>query len=154
MIEIVYLAALYGKLISIQYENQFKNEKYVQKGLKWVSSRPERDSITVFCDQNDLRGFLNVNTGQIIIPAKYRHAWHFSQGLAAVVDDCGKMGFINYDGEVVIPMQLDFDIYYEYVFKDGYCAIQTDSTSLWGLIDRNGRCVLPCEYDFLDLYFL
>lgn len=127
-----------------------EKEKYVQKGLKWVSSRPERDSITVFCDQEDRRGFINVNTGEIVIPGTYRHAWHFSQGIAAVVDESGKMGFINYDGEVVIPMQFDFDKSNEYVFKDGHCALQDDATSLWGLIDRNGGCALPYEYDCLD----
>ena len=127
-----------------------EKEKYIQKGLKWISSRPERDSITVFCDREDRRGFINVNTGEIVIPGTYRHAWHFSQGLAAVVDDSGKMGFINYDGEVVIPMQFDFDKSNEYVFKDGHCALQDDATSLWGLIDRNGGCVLPYEYDCLD----
>lgn len=125
-------------------------EEYVQKGLKWISSRPERDSVTVYCDQEDRRGFINVNTGEIVIPGTYRHAWHFSQGIAAVVDDSGKMGFINYDGDVVIPMQFDFDKSNEYVFKDGHCEIQDESTMLWGLIDRNGECTLPCEYDYLE----
>ena len=39
---------------------------------------------------------------------QYKHAWHFSEGLAAVVADNGKVGFINYDNEMVIPAVYEF----------------------------------------------
>ena len=39
---------------------------------------------------------------------QYKHAWHFSEGLAAVVTDNGKVGFINYDNEMVIPAVYEF----------------------------------------------
>ncbi len=71
--------------------------------VRWISCVPERDSLTVFCDTEGKRGYLNVNTGRVVIDGQYKHAWHFSEGLTAVVADNGKVGFINYDNEMVIP---------------------------------------------------
>ena len=32
-----------------------------------------------------------MNTGRVVIDGQYKHAWHFSEGLAAFVADNGKM---------------------------------------------------------------
>lgn len=45
-----------------------KTGKYTTPKVMWVSGTPERDSLTVFCDKNGLRGYINVNTGEIVIP--------------------------------------------------------------------------------------
>jgi len=114
--------------------------------LRWISCVPERDSLTVFCDQDGKRGFLNVNTGQIVIDGQYRKAWHFSDGLAAVLTQNDRIGFINYDNELVIP-----DIYhhvegFDYVFYDGVCVVKDCVTRLCGAIDTLGNQKLPVEY--------
>ena len=127
-----------------------EENKCILKDLKWVSGIPKRDSLTVFCNEDGKRGFLNINTGRVEIEATYSHAWHFSQGIAAVVDDSGKLGFIDHDGNVVIPMQYDYDEECDYVFVDGHCAMPDTGTDLWGVIGLSGECVIPYEYECLS----
>ena len=65
-----------------------KTNSYVTPKLRWVSGTPLRDSLTVYCDVDGNRGYINCNTGAIVIPAekaRYRRAWQFSEGLAFVV---------------------------------------------------------------------
>jgi hypothetical protein len=111
-----------------------------------VSSVPERDSLTVFCDKEGKRGYLNVNTGKIVIDGQYNHAWHFSEGLAAVVTKNNKVGFINYDNELVIPDVFDYVGNYDYIFKDGICVIYDCESEKYGAIDMTGALRLPMEY--------
>lgn len=126
-----------------------KTEEYVTPRLKWVSGIPERDSLTVFCDKEGKRGFLNVNTGKIVIEGKYEHAWIFSEGLAAVVEPDGKMGFIDNTGEYVIAPELDYSASHDYVFKHNVCCIE-DRDGNQGLLDRKGQWALPQEYSWID----
>lgn len=120
--------------------------KRLSPRMKWVSSVPERDSLTVFCDKDDKRGYLNVNTGKIVIDGQYKHSWHFSEGLAAVVADNGKVGFINYDNEMVIPAVYDYVADCDYIFKGGVCVIPDSLTNKYGAIDMKGELKLPMEY--------
>ena len=117
--------------------------------VRWISSVPERDSLTVFCDKDDKRGFLNVNTGKVVIEGQYKHAWHFSEGLAAVVADNGKVGFINYDNEMVIPAVYDYLPSQDYLFKGGVCIICDANTGKYGAIDKHGEQKLPMEYSYI-----
>ena len=63
-----------------------------------------------------------------------------SDGLAAVWTD-GKIGFINKDCEVVIPLQ------YENAarFSDGITLVQQGGK--WGVIDKTGKEIVPFRYD-------
>ncbi len=123
--------------------------RYVTPKLKWVAMTPQRDSLTVFCNKDGKRGFLNVNTGEIVIDGRYEHAWVFSEGLAAVVEHGGKMGFINSAGEYVIAPELDYIASHNYVFKHNVCCIE-DGCGCQGLLNREGKWVLPQEYSFID----
>ena len=114
--------------------------------VRWISCVPERDSLTVFCDKEGKRGYLNVNTGRVVIDGQYSHAWHFSEGLAAVVAENGKVGFINYDNEMVIPAVYDYVVDFDYLFKDGYCILPDAVTNRYGAIDKNGTMKLQMEY--------
>ena len=126
--------------------------EYTTEKINWVSEAPETDSLAVYA-LPDKRGYININTGRIIIDAEandYRKAWVFSDGLAAVMKD-GKIGFINNQNDVVIPFLFDYTdkgrMYdFGYVFHNGYCAM-TDADSNLGLIDKNGNWVLEPEYD-------
>lgn len=121
-------------------------DKRLSPKVRWISCVPERDSLTVFCDKNGKRGYLNVNTGKIVIQGQYKHAWHFSEGLAAVVADNGKVGFINYDNEMVIPAIYDYVVNYDYLFKDGVCVLKDAETYKYGAIDKSGELKLEMEY--------
>lgn len=124
-------------------------KKYVTRKLKWVSGIPDRDSLTVFCDKSDKRGFLNTKTGEIVIAGKYEHAWVFSEGLAAVVEPGGKMGFIDKSGKYVIAPELDYISSHDYVFKHGVCCIE-DEKGYQGLLLTDGTWILPQEYSFIS----
>lgn len=126
-----------------------KSGRYVTPKLKWVAGTPQRDSLTVFCNKDGKRGFLNVNTGKIAINGRYEHAWVFSEGLAAVVEPDGKMGFINSAGEYVIAPELEYNASHDYVFKHNVCCIE-DACGRQGLLNRDGRWVLPQEYSSID----
>ena len=76
----------------------------------------------MFCDKEGKRDYLNVNIGRVIIDGQYKHAWHISEGLAAVVADNGKVGFINHDNEMVIPAIYDYVLEYDNLFKGYMCS--------------------------------
>lgn len=59
------------------------------------------DGITSICQQ--IRFMACSALEEVVIDGQYKRAWHFSEGLAAVVADNGKVGFVNYDNEMVIP---------------------------------------------------
>lgn len=117
----------------------------------WGTDNAE-DSLTVYANDGK-RGFININTGKIVIDAKdndYKKAWLFSEGLAAVVKG-EKIGFINPQNELVIP----FRPFYKdnlgrkgvaYLFHNGYC-IMTNEKGKVGLIDKSGNWTLEPKYD-------
>ena len=126
--------------------------EYTTPKLSWVSDVSESDTLAVYAVPNR-RGYLNVNTGRIVIDAEandYHKAWVFSEGLAAVMKD-GKIGFINAQNEVVIPFQFDYSdecrmCDFGYLFHNGYC-IMTNANGDLGLIDKSGNWVVEPSYD-------
>ena len=136
----------YYKQGDYRVHNREEN-KITIKGLTNVVCASEGDSLSVFF-KDGLRGFLNVNTGYEVIPAQYKHAWVFSEGLAAVVDGSGKIGFINKENEVVIPCRYTYrkNQPIDYYFNNGYC-VMTDERGACGVIDVNGRWVMEPKYD-------
>lgn len=126
--------------------------EYTTDKINWLSEVPENDSLAVYALPNK-RGYINVNNGRIVIDAEandYRKAWVFSEGLAAVMKD-DKIGFINAENEVVIPVQFDYTdkcrMYdFGYLFHDGYC-IMTNKDGDLGLIDTTGKWIVEPAYD-------
>ena len=131
-----------------------KLDKVMLKDVDNVVYANEGDSITVFFKDN-LRGFLNVNTGQVVIPAQYKKAWVFSEGVAAVMNDSGEIGFINEDNEVVLPFVYDYreNMPIDYYFNNGFC-VMTDERGACGMIDKEGNWAMEPRYDCIwKLYF-
>ena len=125
-----------------------QTERYTTPRVKWVSGAPERDSLTVFCTKNGERGFLNIRNGEVIIPARYTKAWHFSEGLGAVSGKDGKIGFINHDGESVIGFEIPYQQGFDYIFKNGFCIVKAYREGRWScaVYGKDGHLVLPWEY--------
>ena len=126
-------------------------EKEKVDGMKVDGTyKHELDSIGIF-EKDGKRGFYNLNTNKVLVPATYTHAWFFSEGLAAVEKD-GKIGFINMKGALVIPYQFVHrtndrpDI----VFKDGRCVMANGNGQM-GVIDRKGEWVVKPQYEKVDL---
>ena len=122
--------------------------KYITPAFENLHEVSVKDTLTVFFQKNK-RGFLDVYTGKIVIPAQYERAWIFSEGLGAVVKD-GKLGFINKTGEAVIPFRFNWHDragnICDFLFHDGYCAV-FDTSGKQGIIDKNGEWVVQPEYD-------
>lgn len=118
--------------------------------LDWTF-RSRNDSLAVFCSENK-RGYYNMYTGEIAIPAQYRRAWIFEEGLAAVQKN-GNIGFINHKGETVIDFKFPFhgNPLSNFVFDDGHCVV-ADTTGKCGVIDRRGIWLIHPEYDNISAY--
>lgn len=127
-----------------------ETERYTTPKLRWVSSTPLRDSLTVFCDRRGRRGFLNVENGEIVIPGQYVKAWHFSEGIAAVMGKNRKIGFIGHDNQKIIDCSIPYEEGFDYIFKDGFCVVprwdNEKSIYLYAVYDKQGEMVLPWEY--------
>lgn len=123
--------------------------KIVEKDVDRVVLPAHGDSLTVFF-RKGLRGYLNANTGKVVIPEQYRRAWVFSEGLAAVADESGKIRFINKDNEVVLSFDHTYDPMtpVDYLFYGGYCMMPDDEGKC-GMIDKSGHWVVEAEYDYI-----
>ena len=111
------------------------------------------DSLVVFRTFDRLRGYLNVNTGKIVIPAQYQRAWNFSEGIAAVYKD-GVVSFINSFGEPAfhatfpIRYELNFDEI-AFQFHNGLCIMRT-MEGKWGMINTNGEWAVEPIYNTIS----
>ena len=118
--------------------------------IEWTQDSAN-DSLSVFCSDG-LRGYYNAYTGRIVIPAKYRRAWVFSEGLAAVQKD-GNIGFLDHSGKVVIDFLFPYhgNPLTDFVFKNGVCVV-ANAEGKCGVIDKTGNWVLPPEYSYVSAF--
>ena len=141
---------MYGKGIRVMDRQR---DDVLLKGLDWVAV-PDglTDTLAVFC-KDGKRGYMNRFSGQVEIPAQYRRAWVFSEGLACVeTEDC-RLVFIDREGEVVIDNGLRYSGRFgSYLFHDGVCRAEDYHSGKVGLIDTLGRWVLEPEYDDVISY--
>lgn len=113
----------------------------------------EEDSLVVFRTHDRLRGYLNVNTGKIIIPARFDRAWNFSEGIAGVLID-GVVSFIKEDGKPAFEQT--FPIYYDdnfdeiaFQFHNGLCVMRT-MNGKWGMINTKGEWAVEPIYSTIS----
>ena len=145
------LVAIHEEDGNITIKNNETGEVTAEKiKFDWTSSSPN-DSLGVFCSDGK-RDYYNSYTGKIVVPAQYRRAWIFSEGLAAVQKN-GMIGFINRKGEVVIPFRYPYhgNPLSEFVFDNGHCIV-ADTTGKCGVINRKGEWIIHPKYDNIDAY--
>lgn len=118
--------------------------------VDWTSSSGV-DTLAVFCADGK-RGYFNVNTGKIVIKPKYRRAWNFSEGLAAVQLN-GYIGFLNPEGEVAIEFNYPYygNPLSSFLFKEGHCVV-ADSTGKCGVINKSGKWMIDPLYDNVEIF--
>ena len=118
--------------------------------LDWTQPS-KNDSLAVFCTRNK-RGYYNMYTGEIAVPAQYRRAWIFSDGLAAVQRN-GNIGFIDHEGNVVIDFKFPFhgNPLNDFVFEDGHCVVANEEGKC-GVIDKTGAWIIRPEYDMVRTF--
>lgn len=120
--------------------------------LRWVSGVPERDSLTVFCSREGKRGYLNVKTGKIVIPASYSKAWQFSEGLGAVMWGDDRIGFIDRKNRPVIEYVIPYQKGEEYIFRDGFCVVwyMDKGKYHYAAFKSDGEMVLGWNHRLID----
>jgi hypothetical protein len=137
-------------LMQIEYPDQTtrlvsrKTGKRVTPKLDRIYHPLEENSLNTVFIKNGKRGYLNTLNGNVIIRPQFDFAWQFNCGLAAVVIK-NKLGFININGNYVVPPKFPFNRkWYEetcFLFNEGFCLIP-DSTGLLGLMDTTGKITL------------
>jgi hypothetical protein len=135
---------------SHSYVRSRRSGEKVLEDINWITQAHEdNDSLLCFASQG-YRGYWNLNTGKVEVPANhYVKAWIFSEGLAAVMEPDSILKFINPMGEVVIDKQFKYSPMADnrgYLFKNSYCPM-SGNDKLWGLIDKQGRWAVIPQYD-------
>ena len=92
-------------------------------------------------------GWVFINkVGIEVTPWKYSKMGGFSEGLALVIDEHGKIGFINRSFEEVVPCIYDYkEDWYDIYFTNGIVCLQKDNKQ--GYINKDGKEIIPFEYD-------
>lgn len=80
--------------------------------------------------------------GHMKIPRKYKNAYSFFEGLAAVEDKKGRWGFIDKNGQTVIPFRYTSKFY---GFKEGLAAVE-DKNGMWGYINHSGIFIIKPQF--------
>ena len=112
-----------------------------------VKPRTEGEWLAAF-RQKERYGYLDVNTGREVLPARYWKAWNFSGGLAAVVKKDSVL-FIDRKGAQAFGQQFRISNRQGlYVFQGAYCQAMNSDGKV-GLIDKTGHWALPPDYDWL-----
>ena len=121
-----------------------RTDKFTTPELQhiFINEYSTEDSLVVFRTFGRLRGYLNVNTGKIVIPAQYNRAWNFSEGIAGVLKD-GVVSFIKADGTPAFSQTFPIFYYDDYSeiafqFHHGLCVMRTMDNK-WGLINTQGE---------------
>ena len=140
----------------IYYHNTNDGEGYIfkastdeklMKNVEWIA-KPDNDSLAVFCT-GKYRGYFNMHSGGVEIPAKYDHAWLFSEGVAAV-DSAGSIRFIKRDGQPAFNATFPYSNHTaHYLFKGGLCIASNDHQHI-GLINHDGDWALSPEYEAIE----
>ncbi len=84
-------------------------------------------------EKDGLYGYMNLK-GENVIPCKYKYAARFREGLAKVSNKEGQIGFIDIEGNIVIPFsnQITGSCFY-----DGFVGIKTSEGM--GFMDKKGK---------------
>nr|MBK9652114.1 WG repeat-containing protein [Bacteroidota bacterium] len=93
--------------------------------------------------ENAKVGYKNIETGAVVVPAKYYAGSEFMEGYALVLEG-RKRGFIDAKGEVIIPFEYDDAS----IFYDGVARVMKGGKH--GYINMKGETVIPFIYDFAD----
>jgi len=127
-----------------------RSEKKVLTDIRWIMQpRDDRDSLLCFAHQG-YRGYWNLNTGKVTIPAdRYKKAWVFSEGMAAVMEKDSTLKFIDPNGKIVIDKAFKYMATVgkeEFLFHNGYSPMIGEN-HLWGFIDKRGEWVVAPSYN-------
>ena len=97
------------------------------------------------------KGYLDIYSGRVMIPDKFKHAWNFKNGDYAIVcDDNDSLYVINRGGGIVCKRGFKYSkkIDFGLVLYDDLCLMEENNGKI-GIIDPEGNWVLAPEYDWI-----
>jgi len=106
--------------------------KYEDKTNLWPAAEPTGEKV----------GYIN-EKGEMVIPAQYYMAYHFSGGVAGVVTMDNKVQFINNKGEVVFTLPAGYNCD-PYLSNGGRLFWNRLS---YGMYDENFNVIIPDRYN-------
>ena len=86
-------------------------------------------------------GYFVDSEGRFLFKKQFEEVSKFTEGLACVEQN-GKIGFINTQGEVVVPCIYDWTVGW---FSEGLASVEQNGKR--GYINTKGEVVIPCIYD-------
>ena len=132
------------------YINQYGHEVFPEK-FDWAYSFHDGLALVKIDNGNiyksDIqRFFIDKQGNRIIECSKYDIVDDcFYEGFACVQEN-DKYGYIDKNGELIIPCEYDFAL----PFTCGRACVKIDNK--YGYIDKNGEWIIPCIYDFASSY--
>lgn len=97
-------------------------------------------------NKNGKYGFINSENGSLIIPCIYDEAYNFNEGVAKVCVKGKGSALISKRGETLTEYNV-YPAFENFVEKGTIRA--TNNEGKYGIIDAQGKTVIPFKYDFL-----
>ena len=143
----------FGNRDIIDWEDNLQKEKLLRDLKTWTNNNElEQDNLSIQTnvkepilrpyESNGKWGFIDLNTGEVVIPPQWNNVDEFNDGLAAVNDENDKCGFIDETGKLAI--YCNWKECRE--FSEGLAAV-CDESEKWGFIDKTGKVVIPCKWN-------
>lgn len=128
-------------VLSLIYEQIFVSSFVEGLANVVITKKSSKNSVGIITN-----GFINLH-GEIVIPIGYENFTFesFCEGLAIINHD-SKSGFIDYTGNIVIPLVFDF----VESFNIGLAKVRIDNK--YGFIDKKGSVIVPIIYDDVELF--
>ncbi len=91
----------------------------------------------------------NGDASNNIITANDANSKYSDGDLIPILDESGKFGFVDKEGNDIIPCRYD-DVDR---FLNGLAKVRIGdkNSGKWGLIDKSGKEVVPCKYDYVSI---
>lgn len=138
-------------------ENLYTGNKTVEH-VEWVrpicSIIDAPDTLAVFSrfeeGRGSRKGYLNIYTGEVVLPDTYKHAWNFKAGDHAVVClDNDSLYVIDRSGKFKSKgFKSTNQLKFGFVFNDGLCIMENNDGK-FGLINPYGEWSLNPDYDWI-----
>lgn len=125
-----------------------KTDIYIGNKRMTDESQPEDWEISTINNVID-------KNGEVIIEAgKYGYIWNFHEWLAQAstgkISDDAKVGFIDKNGEVIIPMEYD----HSWLGGDfSWWIVILEKSKKFGIINKNNEIIAPFEYEHITKFY-
>ena len=136
----VALISCIAKAMSPKVTDRFQTVKDFVNSIKY-----EKEQTT---SQKTIEGSVDESTIFEVEPSYIASSiTPYYEGLARVLGENGKFGFVNMDKKVVIPLEWRQATF----FTNGLAEVMNDNGK-WGYIDKSGNLVIPCKWELTSAF--